>query len=57
MNDVRKHPAVLADATRVYAKSISSSVQFLIAESEQMAKELQKNKQGGELVIASTELN
>lgn len=32
--DVRKHPATLANATRVYAEATSSSVRFLIAENE-----------------------
>lgn len=40
MFDVRKHTKALADATRVYAESTSSSVRFLIAENERMAKEL-----------------
>lgn len=50
VTDVRKHPAVVADVTRVYAKSTSSSVRFLIVENERMEKELQTAKQGRELV-------
>ena len=50
MFDVHKHPTILADATRAYVKATSSSVRFLIAENERMAKELQTAKQGGELV-------
>jgi len=34
VSDVCKHLATLADATRVYAKSTSSSVHFLIAKNE-----------------------
>lgn len=52
--DVRKHLATLADATRVYAKAIRSSVHFLIADNEWMDKELHMTKQGGELVTMST---
>ncbi len=37
---VRKHPPALADATKAYVEATSSSVCFLIAENEQMAKEL-----------------
>ena len=51
--DMWKHLAALADATRVYVEATNSSVHFLIAENEWMAKELQMAKQGGELVIAS----
>jgi len=51
---MRKHPKALADATRVYVEATSSSVCFLIAENERMAKELQMTKQGGELVTTST---
>ena len=40
VTNVHKHPVALADATIVYAKAASSSVHFLIAENEQMAKEL-----------------
>lgn len=53
MPDVHKHPTALADATRVYAEANSSSVHFLIAKNERMAKEIQTTKKGGELVIAS----
>ena len=38
--DVQKHPAALANATRVYVEANSSSVHFLIVENERMAKEL-----------------
>ena len=55
ISDVHKHPAALADATRAYAKATSLSVRFFIVENERMAKELQTTKQGGELVIASTQ--
>ena len=55
MSDMCKHPITLADATRAYAEATSSSVRFLIAENEQMAKELQTTKQGGELLIASSQ--
>ena len=50
MTDVHKDPAALADVTRVYAEATISSVRFLITENEQMAKELQVAKQGGDLV-------
>ena len=53
VTNMHKHPATLADATRVYVKDTSSSVRFLITENEKMAKELQKAKQGGELVTTS----
>ncbi len=53
MTDVHKNPISLADATRVYAESTSSSVHFLISEKERMAKELQVAKQGGYLVTMS----
>jgi len=53
MTYVRKHPAAFYDTTRVYAKATSSSVHFLIAENERMAKELQVAKQGGDLVTIS----
>ena len=53
MSYVRKHPLALTDAIRVYFEAISSSVRFLIAENERMAKELQTTKQGGELVTSS----
>ena len=49
VSDVHKHPTALADATRAYVEATSSSVRFLIAENERMAKELQTTKQGGEL--------
>lgn len=55
MTDVHKHLAALANATRVYAKATSSSVHFLIAENDRMKKELQKSKQGGDLVTVSTQ--
>lgn len=51
--DVRKHLAALADATKAYSEATSSSVRFLIAENECMAKELQVAKQGGEHVTSS----
>lgn len=54
MTDVHQDPTALADATKVYAKATSSSVRFLIDENEQMAKELQVAKQGGDLVTMST---
>ena len=50
MIDVRKHLAALVDATRVYAEAARSSVCLLIDENERMAKKLQMDKQGGELV-------
>lgn len=53
ISDVHKHPVALADATRAHAESTSSSVHFLIAENERMAKELQTTKKGGELVTTS----
>jgi len=55
MIDVHKHPAVLADAIKVYDEATSSSVCFLISENEWMAKELQVAKQGGGLVTMSTQ--
>jgi len=54
VTDVHKHPASLANATRVYAEATSSSVHFLIAENEWMTKELHVAKQGGDLVTMST---
>ncbi len=51
VSNMCKHPAALVDATKAYALATSSSVRFLIAENERMAKELQTAKQGGELVI------
>jgi len=56
MFDMRKHLEALVDATRAYAKATSSSVRFLIAKNKRMAKELQRTKQGGELVTASTQV-
>ncbi len=53
MFEVCKHPTTLVDATRAYAEANSSSVRFLIAKNERMAKDLQTAKQGGELVTAS----
>ena len=50
VSDVRKHPAILADATTTYAEATRLSVCFLIVENERMAKELQVAKQGGDLV-------
>ncbi len=44
VSDVRKHPYALVDATKAYAKATNSSVRFLIAENERMAKELQVAK-------------
>jgi len=44
MSDVHRHPAMLTDATKSYAKATSSTVRFLIAENERMAKELQVAK-------------
>ena len=55
VTDVHKHPAALVDATRVYAEATSSSVRFLIAENERMAKELEVAKQGGDLVTMSAQ--
>lgn len=52
---MRKHPATLADAAKVYDEATSSSVYFPIAENEWMAKELHMTKQGGELVIVSAQ--
>lgn len=52
---VHKHPTALANATRAYTEATSSSVCFLIAENERMAKELQTAKQGGELVTVSAQ--
>lgn len=50
MIDMCKHPTTLADATRVYAEAINSSVHFLIAENERMKNELEMTKQGGDLL-------
>jgi len=50
VTDVHKNPTALADETRLYAKATISSVHFLIAKNEQMTKELQMAKQGGDLV-------
>lgn len=52
MSDVRRHLATLTDATKAYTEATSSSVRFLIAENQHMAKEIQVAKQGGEQVIA-----
>jgi len=38
--DVHKDPVALANATRVYAEAIKSSVRFLIVVNERMVKEL-----------------
>lgn len=46
--DVYNHPPTLVDATRAYSEATSSSVRFLIAKNEQMDKELQTVKYGGE---------
>jgi len=54
VTNVHKYPASLANATRVYVKATSSSVRFLIPKNEQMAKEIQFAKKGGDLVIMST---
>jgi len=54
VTDVHKHPAALVDATRVYAQATSSSVCFLIAENEWMAKEPQVFRKGGDFVTMST---
>lgn len=56
MSDFCKHLAALADANRMYVEVTNSSVHFLIAENERMANELQKAKQGGELVTTSTQV-
>lgn len=53
MSDIRKHPTTLDNASIVYAKDTSSSIRFLIAEKEQMAKELQTARKGGQLDTAS----
>jgi len=45
----------LTDATIAYAKETSSSVHFLIAENKRMVKELQMDKQGGEIVTTFTQ--
>lgn len=55
MFDVCKHLAALVDATRAYAEATSSSVRFLIDENERMAKVLQMDKKGGELVTTSAQ--
>lgn len=53
MSNVRKHPAKLVDATKAYAEATISSVRFLIADNECMAKELQSTKKGEEQVTTS----
>jgi len=55
--NVRRHPAALADATRAYAEATSSSVRFLKAKNEHMAKELQAAKQGEEQLTTSAREN
>ena len=40
MPNVHRHLATLANGTKAYVKATSSSVRFLIAENEHMAKEL-----------------
>ena len=52
---VCEHPISLANVTKVYAEATRSSVWFLIAKNEWMAKELQMVKQGGELLTTSTQ--
>lgn len=54
MIDVHKNLAALAVATRVYVEATSLSVHFFIAKNDQMKKELQVAKQGGDLVKIST---
>lgn len=53
VSNVCKHLATLDDATKAYAKATSSSVRFLIAENECMAKELQAANQREEKALAS----
>jgi len=53
MSDMHKHLAALVNATKAYVGATSSSVRFLIAKNEQMDKELQMTKQGGEMVTSS----
>ena len=55
VSDMHRHLVALADATRVYVEATSSSVHFLIAENERMAKELQTAKHGEELVTTSAQ--
>jgi len=46
--NVCRHLPALAEDTKAYTEATNSSVRFLIAENERMAKELQATKQGKE---------
>jgi len=54
LSDVNIHLAALADDTKAYAKARSSSVNYLIAENECMAKELEVDRQREEQSIGTT---
>jgi len=54
VSDVRRHIDALGDDTKAYAKSMSSSVNFLIEENERMNRELQAARQREEKSIGST---
>jgi len=45
VSDVQRNPPSLVEATKAYAKAMSSSVKFLVAENEHMAKELQATRE------------
>lgn len=38
--DVRRHPTTIDNASKDYAKAISSTIKFLVEENDQMEKEL-----------------
>lgn len=54
MSDVHRHPTSLDDATKAYVEATNSSVILLIAENENMAKELQASKKREEQATTST---
>lgn len=40
VSDVSKHPVTMANASKAYTESTSSSVKFLLAENDQLENEL-----------------
>lgn len=53
MPDVRKHPVAMVDATMAYGRATSSNVKFLLAENEQIAKNLQAARQKAKQSVRS----
>ena len=45
MSDVRRHLATMVDASKFYAEATSSTVKFLLAENDRMAKGFQEARQ------------